>query len=109
MTQVRHFLLSADGAIEQISPERAAAVAAGVSTLPEFAAQRAHYLQVIVDEPAEDDSIQVRTAGALVVFDAEGRINAEDIDTTDAIGRFEHDTCVQLALHGVVKSDIVLH
>ncbi len=109
MTQIRHFLLRADGAIELIPSERAAAVAAGVSTLPEFAAQRAHYLQVIVDEPAEDNSIQVRTAGALVGFDAEGRINTDEIDVSDQIGSFEHDTCVQLALDGVVESDIVRH
>ncbi len=109
MSQIRHFLLSADGDIEQIPSERAAAVAAGLSTLPEFAAQRAHYLQVIVDEPAEDNSIQVRTAGALVAFDAEGRINADDIDVANQIGRFEHDTCVQLALDGVVESDIIRH
>jgi hypothetical protein len=109
MTQIRHFLLSVDGAIEQISPERAAAIAAGLSTLPNYAAQRAHYLQVIVDEPNDDNSIQVRTAGALVCFDKEGRINTDEIDASDPIGRFEHDTCVQLALDGVVESDIVHH
>ena len=109
MTQIRHFLLSENGDIELIPSERAAAVASGVSTLPSFAAQRAHYLQVVVDDPAEDNSIQVRTAGALVGFDAEGRIKTDDIDVSDEIGSFEHDTCVQLALDGVVESDIVQH
>ncbi|ORE88427.1 hypothetical protein ATO7_01090 [Oceanococcus atlanticus] len=110
MTQIRHFLLSADGVIEQISSENAALVAAGQGRLPNFAAQRAHYLQVIVDDPNdEDNSIQVRTAGALVGFDAEGRIKSDDIDVSDDIGSFEHDTCVQLALDGVVASDIIHH
>lgn len=109
MTQVRHFLLTADGAIEQITPERAAAVAAGQSTLPEFAAQRMNYLQVIVDDPTEDNSIRVLTASAIVGFDAEGRINTDDIQIADDMDSFVHDTCVQLALDGVVESDIVHH
>lgn len=110
MTQIRHFLLRDDGAIEQIPSERAAAVAAGLSALPEFAAQCAHYLQVVVDDEANDDnSIQVRTAGALIRFDASGRIQTEEIDVSEQIGTFEHDTCVQLALDGVIESDIVHH
>lgn len=110
MTQIRHFLLSDDGVIEQISSENAASVAAGQGRLPDFAAQRAHYLQVIVDDPNdEDNSISVRTAGALVGFDAEGRILSDEIEVDQTIGSFEHDTCVQLALDGVIASDIVHH
>ena len=110
MTQIRHFLLSADGDIEQISSENAASVAAGLGRLPKFAASQAHYLQVIVDDPNDEDrSIQVRTAGALVGFDAEGRILSDEISVDENIGRFEHDTCVQLALDGVVASDIIHH
>lgn len=110
MTQIRHFLLTADGVIEQISSESAAAVAAGQDRLPSFAAQQAHYLQVIVDDPNEEDnSISVRTAGALVGFDADGRLLSDEIVVDENIGSFEHDTCVQLALEGVVESDIVHH
>mgnify|MGYP000215173493 CR=1 FL=1 len=109
--QIRHFLLTNDGAIEQIPAAQAAAVAAGRGTLPQFAASHARYLQVIVDDAAESNTIQVRTAGALVGFDASGRINLAETGQQEenSFSSFEHDTCVQLALDGLVESDIVTH
>lgn len=111
MMQVRHFLLTADGAIQQIATETAAAVAAGSSALPDLAATRARYLQVVVDQTDDSNTIQVRTSGALVGFDQEGRINLTQVgkDREHSFSSFEHDTCIQLALSGLVDSDIVIH
>lgn len=112
MMNVSHYLLTPEGSIAEVSPEQAAAVAAGEGALPEFAHARLRYLQVIVDDKTdEDDSIQVRTAGAMLLLDADGRLREAGIamGENNAISSFEHDTCVQLALHEVAHETIVRH
>lgn len=111
MTQISHFLLTNDGAIEQIPTDKAAAVASGEGALPEFAQAKLRYLQVVVDENKVEENVQVRTAGALLDFDDQGRIADAGValGVDDGITSFEHDTCVQLALDGVVESDIIHH
>ena len=112
MMNISHFLLTPGGEIAEVTPEQAAAVAAGEGTLPEFADARLRYLQVIVDDKTEDeDSIQVRTAGALIHLDADGRLQEAGMAMggDNAISSFEHDTCVQLALHEVAYEPITRH
>ncbi len=98
--QIKHYLLSSDGSIREFSSEEAARVANGFRTLPEYADTRARYVQVTFDESDDDNSIRVRTAGAFLCFDANGRLTeATSGDESDPeLSRFEHDTCVQLAL-----------
>ncbi len=111
MMNVCHYLLTQEGAIREVTPDEAAAVASGESALPEYADLRLRYLQVVVDDKSDGENIRVRTAGATVEFDHDGILSEAGIamGAENAISRFEHDTCVQLALGGVLGEPITRH
>lgn len=107
----RHFLLTNEGSIEEFSEEEASRVAAGDTSLPRFADKRLRYLQVAVEEAGDSGRIQVRTLGAVIGFDAEGRLReagAPDGEQ-DTLSRFEHDACVQFALRDTVPGRYALN
>lgn len=108
-TEIRHFVLTPDGDIRQFSAVEAALIAAGTNVLPEFADRDLRYLQVSW-EPNEETELKISTAGAAIHFDADGRM-VEARPTTDGetISRFEHDTCVQLALRDLLSGRPTLH
>lgn len=107
--QTRHFILTPEGGLREFSAEQAASVAAGANVLPEFADQRLRYVQVTVTEPNSRE-IQVRTAGACVRFDAEGRM-AEALPPSkdEAISSFEHDAVIQWMLRETPAASAVFH
>lgn len=113
MMQVKHYILTNDGRITEFSTEEAFKVANGLSALPQFADTRQRYIQVQYDEPEgqETDKLQVKIAGAYVSFDAAGKLReaGSPADGEEPISRFEHDTCVQLALKGAIGEAIILH
>lgn len=101
---IRHFLLTNEGSIEEFSAEEASRVASGDVSLPRFADKRLRYLQVAVEEAGEGGRVQVRTLGAVIGFDAEGRLReagAPDGEE-DTLSYFEHDACVQFVLRDAV-------
>jgi len=109
---VRHFLLSQDGAIEEFSDEEASAVVEGNQDLPRYADKQLRYVQVAFDDNAnEEGEIQVRTMGAIVRFDNEGRLAEADSDTKarDELNEFEHDACVQFALRDTLPKSYALN
>lgn len=107
--QTRHFILTPEGGLREFSAEQAASVAAGANVLPEFADQRLRYVQVTVTEPNSRE-IQVRTAGACVRFDAEGRM-AEALPPSkdEAISSFEHDAVIQWMLRETPAASATFH
>jgi len=109
---VRHFLLAQNGSIQEFSETEAAAVAEGERDLPQYADERLRYVQVAFeDEANEDGEIHVRTLGAIVCFDGNGRVreagSAED--ETDRLDHFEHDACVQYALREAIGQSYALN
>lgn len=107
----RHFLLTHEGSIEEFSEEEAVLVATGDTSLPRFADKRLRYLQVAVEEPDDSGQIQVRTLGAVIGFDGEGRLReagAPD-DEAETVSYFEHDACVQFALKDTVPGRYALN
>lgn len=109
---VRHFLLTQDGAVEEFSDAEAAAVAEGKQDLPRFADKRLRYVQVAFDDSANDDGeIHVRTIGAVVRFDNEGRLAESDRtgEDSEALSAFEHDACVQFALRDTIEQSYALN
>ncbi|HXG29291.1 MAG TPA: hypothetical protein VNJ47_10655 [Nevskiales bacterium] len=111
--QVKHYILTNDGRIAEFSTEEAYKVANRLSALPQYADSRLRYVQVQLDEPDENapDSLRVRIAGAYISFDAQGRLNGANApaENESAISRFEHETCVQLALRSALSEHITLH
>jgi hypothetical protein len=111
--QVKHYILSDDGRIAEFSTEEAFKVANRLCALPQYADSRLRYVQVQFDEPDESaaDGLRVRIAGAYVTFDAQGRLNGANApaENESAISRFEHETCVQLALRSALSEHITLH
>jgi hypothetical protein len=107
---IRHFLLTNEGSIEEFSEEEASRVAVGDTSLPRFADKRLRYLQVAVEAGAAG-RIQVRTLGAVIGFDAEGRLReAGAPDGEEGIlSHFEHDACVQFALKDTVPGRYALN
>lgn len=108
---IRHFLLTHDGSIEEFSEEDAVRVAMGDTPLPRFADKRLRYLQVAVEEPDESGQIQVRTMGAVIGFDGEGRLREAGVpdDEAETVSYFEHDACVQFALKDTVPGHYALN
>lgn len=109
---VHHFLLTQDGAIEEFTEEEASAVAEGKRDLPRFAEKRLRYVQVAYEDQANDDGeIHVRTVGAILSFDAEGRLKeAGSADNEqDRLDAFEHDACVQYALRDTLGQRYALN
>jgi len=101
-TQIRHFVLTGKGDVQEFSAEQAALVASGAHCLPQFADTRIRYLQVVVDSDADRDQIRVKTAGASIAFDADGKVTKTGPTEDDgSISRFEHETVVQWALRDV--------
>lgn len=100
--QVRHFVLTPEGGIREFSMEQAALIAAGASRVPELADRRVRYLQLTVDDSADSGELKVQTAGASILFDAEGRLTeASPPSDAEQISRFEHDAVVQWALKSI--------
>lgn len=98
----RHFLLTQDGTIEEFSEEQASRVAEGMTALPRFADKRLRYVQVdIADAVDNNGELRVRTLGAVITFDDDGRmIQADGAEgEADELSYFEHDACVQFALN----------
>lgn len=108
---IRHFLLTHEGSIEEFSEEEAVRVATGDTSLPRFADKRVRYLQVAVEELDEGGQIQVRTLGAVIGFDAEGRLHEAGMPDGEAetVSYFEHDACVQFALKDSVPGRYALN
>lgn len=98
--QIKHFVLSDDGHIREFSSERAFKVANRMDAVPELADTHVRYVQVQFDELSQDEPVQVVTAGAMVHFDAEGRV--QEVGAVEPgkmpITEFEQETCIQLAL-----------
>lgn len=108
----RHFLLTNDGHMEEFSEAEAARVASGTASLPRFADSSLRYVQVAFDDQANDSGeIRVYTMGAIVGFDAEGRLaEASPPDSEkQQLSRFEHDACVQFALRDTIPERYVLN
>lgn len=105
--QIKHFILTDDGRIEEYSSEQAMSVANGQVAIPSFAGTTQRYLQVQFDEEqtSAKGELVVTTAGALVHFDKDGKLTGAGAPDEDEnpITRFEFDTCVQLALQGTVE------
>jgi len=97
-TRTRHFVLTPDGGINEFTAEAAAKIAMGTTPLPQFADRELRYLQVTLDDEA-DNEIRVQTAGARIRFDGEGRlIKAGPTSEDTQISHFEHDAVVQWSL-----------
>lgn len=111
MLHVSHFLFTPEGGIEVVPSDVAPDVASGEKPMPEYADNALRYLQVIVDHEGSKAEVQVRTAGALVHFDQEGRVKEAGIamGEKEGITRFEHDTAVQIALDSLFDSQTSLH
>lgn len=104
----RHFVLTQDDAIEEFSEEQASRVAEGTDALPRFADKRLRYVQVDFDDSADDNGeLHVRTLGAIISFDDQGRmLQAGNVDDeADELSHFEHDACVQFALKETIPGD----
>lgn len=101
-TEIRHYVLTPDGAIREFSADEAALIAAGANRVPEFADSDMRYLQVSW-EPETEQDLEIQTAGAAIHFDGDGRmVEARPTTEEETISRFEHDTCVQWALRELV-------
>ena len=111
--QVKHYILSNDGRIAEFSTEEAFKVANRLSSLPQYADSRLRYVQVQFDDLDETapEKLKVRIAGAYVTFDDQGRLSDADAPnaTDSTISRFEHETCVQLALREALHESVTLH
>ncbi len=109
---IRHFILTNDGRIEEFSEDEAAEVANGSSVLSQFADSRLRYVQVAYDEETDSSGeLKVRTMGAVITFDEEGRINGAGSPNkkSEALSRFEHDACVQYALRETLPEHYALN
>lgn len=109
---IRHFILTNDGRIEEFSEEQASEVANGSCLLSQFADSRMRYVQVAYDEETDSSGeLKVRTMGAVISFDEQGRINGAASPNTksEALSRFEHDACVQFALRETLPEHYALN
>lgn len=108
----RHFILTNDGSIEEFSEEEASQVASGSSVLSQFADSRLRYVQVAFEEETDrNGELKVRTMGAVITFDGEGRVNGAGSPSkkSEALSRFEHDACVQFALRDTLPDHYALN
>lgn len=108
----KHFLLTNDDRIEEFSEEEAARVANGSDSLPRFADTRLRYVQVAFDDTTNDSGeLKVYTMGAIIGFDAEGRLSETETpeEEQQPISSFEQDACVQFALRDTVPNRYVLN
>lgn len=109
---IRHFILTNDGEIEEFSEHDASRVASGTVLLARFADSRMRYVQVAYDDERDaNGELKVRTMGAVISFDGEGRIESAGSPDgeTEALSRFEHDACVQFALREALPNQYALN
>jgi len=108
--QVKHYLLTGNGDIQEFTLDQALHVALRHCPMPEYAGLEARYLQVVVEDPDESNTLHVKTVGAHVRFDAQGRLSdAGELFGERSLSSFEHDTCVQLALQGTLDEPEAIH
>tara|TARA_R110000787_G_scaffold20790_46_gene62017 strand:- start:831 stop:1157 length:327 start_codon:yes stop_codon:yes gene_type:complete len=107
--QIRHFVLTPDGGIQEFAAELAAGVASGARKMPEFADSRVRYLQVTVDDENRSE-LKIQTAGASIEFDSDGLIaQAREPGKEEQISGFEHDAVVQWAIRDIPSAGPVFH
>lgn len=110
MSHTRHFVITPEGGIREFSTEQASLIAAGTSSLPEFAGRNLRYLQLTVDDENENGELKVQTAGASIRFDSDGRLqDAAPPNEQERISSFEHDAVVQWALRNVPAVAPIFH
>ena len=108
--QIKHYLLTGNGEIQEFTLDQAIHVALGRQSLPEYAGLEARYLQVVVEEPDDNNTLHVKTLGAHVRFDAHGRLSdSGELFGERSLSSFEHDTCVQLALQEQLSDAALIH
>lgn len=98
--------------MEEFSEEEASRVADGSSSLPRFADAQLRYVQVAYDEEADGDGeIKVRTLGAVIRFDRNGRLcgAGSPESESESLSHFEHDACVQFALRDTLPDRYALN
>ena len=106
---IKHFVVD-HGYVREFSADEGAEVASGSRLLPEYADCKIRYVQVVVgNTPSGDDSLQVQIAGAYLKFDDQGRLFEAEAQGGDDIDRFEHETCVQLALLQRFPESVTIH
>lgn len=107
---IRHFVLTPDGNVREFSAEAAASVAAGQSSVPEFAESRIRYVQVALDQDGGNE-VRVQTGVACLQFDEDGRFTGAEAPDPgrDQLDPFEYDACVQWALHNSGTTEITYH
>lgn len=109
---IKHYLLTQDGRVREFEAAEASRIANGLNALPEYADSDLRYVQVVVDSGQEENSLQVKTAGAMLHFDHAGNLaeaQGSQEGEEDPISRFEHDTCVQLALQDTIVQEEAIH
>lgn len=99
---IRHFVLTPEGGIREFSQEQAAQIAAGANRMPEYAGRDLRYLQLTLNDNQRKGELKVRTAGARIHFDDNGRMTEASPPTeAEPITHFEHDAVVQWVLRDV--------
>lgn len=108
--EVKHFVLTPEGTVREFSADDAARVASGESTLPEYAATRLRYLQIALDESAENE-VRVHAGVACLQFDEKGTFSGAEAPAgeDDQVDPFEYDACIQWALRENGSTELVYH
>jgi hypothetical protein len=109
-SEVKHFVLTPEGTVREFSADVAARVASGQSTLPEYAATRLRYLQIALDQSAENE-IRVHAGVACLQFDEKGAFSGAEAPSNenDQVDPFEYDACIQWALRETGSTELVYH
>ena len=105
---IKHYIVT-DSFIREFTDEEGTRVANGDRLLPEYADSKLRYVQVMLNPKESEGAVQVQIAGAYLQFDEQGRLTeagAREVDETD---KFEHETCVQLALSNRYGESITVH
>lgn len=102
---LKHFVLNADGSLQEFSDEDSMLIANGLKAVPEFSNERVRYVQVQVLEAGQSEEtstnvqVEVRLAGAALSFNEEGHLTlAEALAESEEVSDFERQTCAELAL-----------
>lgn len=109
-SEIKHFVLTPEGSVREFSADDAARVASGQSSLPEYAETRLRYLQIALDESA-DNEIRVHAGVALLQFDEQGTFSGAEAPEgdNDQVDPFEYDACIQWALRENGSTELVYH
>lgn len=94
---IKHYIVTEDR-IREFSDEEGTSVANGQRLLPEYADSKLRYVQVVVNPNEREGAVQVQIAGAYLQFDDQGRLTEAGAREVNEDDKFEHETCVQLAL-----------